>query len=161
LFLFPGREYDVGRFLLDLGYDFAPVGAQLPSFLETDARGYERDPRPQTYPAWFWDASSEVFERDYPQEHDDYSGIPDPPEDEREARQIQHVYNFTKQDPEDPMGNLKIQLIITKRSSIRPGGSLNAQQKSLSCRPQSDFLRKGLFPLPTYDIHASDRCCLS
>jgi hypothetical protein len=128
LYLFPGREWDVGRYLLQIGYTFAPHKHQLPTFQATDKRGYKPDPRPTAYPKLKWreelqlvcndesevdsDDSEECVRRHYPSKEEKDK------ERSTEFRQIRHVYNFLKPDPKNPSRKLKVQLLVASRSPI-------------------------------------------
>jgi hypothetical protein len=110
LFLFAGREREVGQYLLSVGYAFVPSDDQLTSFLEEDARAYSPDPRPLSYPKMNWGEAVVVrplWDLPMPSNGDD--GI-------LADCGINRLYHFVKSGSEED--KIQIRLFVSRVSPI-------------------------------------------
>jgi hypothetical protein len=113
LYLFPGRERDIGEYLLSIGYEFVPSEDQLPDFAEQDARGYRVDPRPDAYPMAMW------REGVYGVMHEDNDYDTDDEEAWVPLRGVRHLYEFVKHDNTHHWKDkLVIRLVVCGRAPI-------------------------------------------
>lgn len=116
LYLFPGRERDIGRYLLGIGYEFLPSRDQLPDFVDQDARGYRVDPRPEAYPMAMWREGvyGVMHEDDDPDTDDEDLTFPRVP-----LRGVRHLYEFVKHHASrHPGDKLAVRLVVCGRAPI-------------------------------------------
>jgi hypothetical protein len=139
LYLYPGRERELGAYLLSLGYTFVPRKSQMSKgryFLKQDAGAYSPDPRPAAYPNRMEREEVYTLEWDDELEHGVY--------EEDESRQspmtehsafnmlgVRRAYSFVKNDEE----KLLIRILVSNRSPMET--ILNTSQSSTFLTPHN------------------------
>jgi hypothetical protein len=134
LYLWPGREAMLARYLIDAGYHFSPNKVQRPSFDEEDSTTYYADPRPDQWPVVSWRGFLEITERgSWPDDSEDLSADEDY-ERNGGPRGLQRVYTFLKDEPNSPGKLLKVQLLVARRSPVEAIFAFHSSTLVLSFR---------------------------